>query len=68
MKDRLYEVLGGDIRAASNVGYDKTAEDISESDIKEKKPQDFKSKKLPEQNVDEETDALDYFSKLAEES
>jgi hypothetical protein len=68
LKDRLYEVLGGDIRAASNVGYDKTAEDISESDIKEKKPQDFKSKKLPEQNVDEETDALDYFSKLAEES
>ncbi len=68
LKDRLYEVLGGDIRAASNVGYYKTAEDISESDIKEKKPQDFKSKKLPEQNVDEETDALDYFSKLAEES
>jgi len=68
LKDRLYEVLGGDIRAAINVGYDKTAEDISESDIKEKKPQDFKSKKLPEQNVDEETDALDYFSKLAEES
>lgn len=68
LKDRLYEVLGGDIRAASNVGYDKTAEDISESDIKEKKSQDFKSKKLPEQNVDEETDALDYFSKLAEES
>lgn len=68
LKDRLYEVLGGDIRAASNAGYDKTAEDISESDIKEKKPQDFKSKKLPEQNVDEETDALDYFSKLAEES
>ncbi len=68
LKDRLYEVLGGDIRAASNVDYDKTAEDISESDIKEKKPQDFKSKKLSEQNIDDETDALDYFSKLAEES
>ena len=68
LKDRLYEVLGGDIRAASNVGYDKTAEDISESDIKEKKPFNIKSKKLTEENVDEETDALDYFSKLAEES
>ena len=68
LKDRLYEVLGGDIRAASNVGYDKTAEDISESDIKEKKPLNIKSKKLTEENVDEETDALDYFSKLAEES
>ena len=68
LKDRLYEVLGGDIRAASNVGYDKTAEDISESDIKEKRPLNIKSKKLTEENVDEETDALDYFSKLAEES
>ena len=68
LKDRLYEVLGGDIRAASNVGYDKTAEDISESDIKEKKPFNIKSKKLTEETVDEETDALDYFSKLAEES
>lgn len=68
LKDRLYEVLGGDIRAASNVGYDKTAEDISESDIKEKKPLNIKSKKLTEETVDEETDALDYFSKLAEES
>ncbi len=68
LKDRLYEVLGGDIRAASNVDYDNTAEDISESDIKEKKPLNIKSKKLTEENVDEETDALDYFSKLAEES
>ena len=67
LKDRLYEVLGGDIRAASNIGYEKTAEDISESDIKEKKPFAIKSKKLAEENVDEDTDALDYFSKLAEE-
>ena len=67
LKDKLYEVLGGDIRANSNSGYDKTAEDIQENEVKEKKPTTMKSKPMAEQNVDEDTDALDYFSKLAEE-
>jgi hypothetical protein len=63
LKTRLNEVLGGDIRsAAPNT---KTAEDFSE-ELVEKKPQ-MKTKKSPvESDVDEETDALSYFQKLAE--
>ena len=67
LKNKLYEVLGGDIRATSNNGYEKTAEDIGESELKEKKNSSTKFKKPAEQTVDEDTDALDYFSKLAEE-
>ena len=65
LKDRLHEVLGGDIRASSNV-QDKTAEDIGE-DLVERVSSPPKSKKFTEQSVDESTDALDYFSKLADE-
>ena len=66
LKDRLYEVLGGDIRAsATNTA---TAESIDEEDLKEKKPQLSKTKRpLAEEDVSESTDALDYFSKLADE-
>ena len=67
LKDKLYEVLGGDIRANSSSDYNKTAEDVGETDLREKKSSPMKSKDRAEQNVDEETDALDYFSKLAEE-
>lgn len=66
LKDRLYEVLGGDIRASSNT-YDRTAEDVSEEDLQEKKSPNIKARTPTEQNVDESTDALDYFSKLAED-
>jgi hypothetical protein len=44
----------------------KTAEDIDEEDLKEKKPS-LRSKPPVEEQVDEETDALDYFKKLADE-
>jgi len=64
LKERLYEVLGGDIRANSNLHNEKTAEDITEN----KETKSFmKSKKPVEQEVTDSTDALDYFSKLAEE-
>lgn len=62
LKTRLNEVLGGDIRnVAPNA---KTAEDVTD-ELVEKKPQ-LKSKKKVEEDVDEETDALSYFQKLAE--
>ena len=62
LKTRLNEVLGGDIRnVAPNA---KTAEDVTD-ELVEKKPQ-LKSKKKVEDDVDEETDALSYFQKLAE--
>ena len=66
LKDRLYEVLGGDIRASATNST--TAESIDEEDLKEKKPQLSKTKRpLAEEDVSESTDALDYFSKLADE-
>lgn len=66
LKDRLYEVLGGDIRATSDE-YTKTAEDLLDGDVKEKSKTSLKSRSPVEQDVDESGDALDYFSKLAEE-
>jgi hypothetical protein len=62
LKTRLNEVLGGDIRSTAPNA--KTAEDVSD-DLVEKKPS-LKSKKPVEEDVDEETDALSYFQKLAE--
>ena len=65
LKTRLNVVLGGDIRGSAP-NSTKTAEDVSEEMI-EKKPS-FKSKKAPvEQSVDDESDALSYFQKLAED-
>lgn len=62
LKTRLNEVLGGDIRSAAPAT--KTAEDFAD-DIPEKKSQ-LKSKKPAEDDVDDESDALSYFQKLAE--
>ena len=61
LKTRLNEVLGGDIRSSAPAT--KTAEDFSE-DLVEKKPS-IKSKKPADDDM-EETDALSYFQKLAE--
>ena len=67
LKDRLYEVLGGDIRATSSDNSNKTAEDVNVDDIKEITSKSLKSKKSVTEDIDESTDALDYFSKLAED-
>lgn len=64
LKSRLYEVLGGDIRGGAPSSQ-KTAESVSDELI-ERKPS-IKSKKPVEEDVDEETDALSYFKKLAED-
>jgi len=63
LKTRLYEVLGGDIRGTAP-NSTKTAEDVS-GELTEKKP-NLKSKKPVEEDVDDESDALSYFQKLAE--
>lgn len=61
LKSRMNEVLGGDIRGGAPQN-NKTAEDM---DIPEKKLT-MKEKKPVEQDVDDESDALSYFQKLAE--
>ena len=63
LKTRLYEVLVGDIRGTAPSST-KTAEDVSE-ELTEKKP-NLKSKKPVEEDVDDESDALSYFQKLAD--
>jgi hypothetical protein len=63
LKTRLYEVLGGDIRGTAPSST-KTAEDVSD-ELVEKKPS-LKGKKPVEEDVDDESDALSYFQKLAE--
>jgi hypothetical protein len=63
LKARMQEVLGGDVRATAP-NATKTAEDVAEEMV-EKKPS-LKSKKPVEQDVDDESDALSYFQKLAE--
>ena len=64
LKTRMQEVLGGDVRATAP-NSSKTAEDVSD-ELVEKKPS-LKSKKPVEQDVDDESDALSYFQKLASE-
>jgi hypothetical protein len=63
LKTRLNEVLGGDVRGVAAA--QKTAEDVAD-ELVEKKPT-LKSKKPVEQDVDDESDALSYFQKLASE-
>ena len=63
LKNKLHEVLKGDIRGKAPTS-PKTAEDVE--DVMVEKPSILKSK-APKQEVDEETDALEYFQKLAEE-
>jgi len=66
LKDRLYEVLGGDIRASAKTT--DTVESVDSEDLHEKRSAAIKSKKIAaEEDVSETTDALDYFSKLADE-
>lgn len=62
LKTRMQEVLGGDVRATAPA--QKTAEDVADEMV-EKKPS-LKSKKPVEEDVDDESDALSYFQKLAE--
>jgi hypothetical protein len=62
LKTRMQEVLGGDVRATAPA--QKTAEDVADEMV-EKKP-NLKSKKPVEEDVDDESDALSYFQKLAE--
>jgi len=63
LKARMQEVLGGDVRATAP-NATKTAEDVAEEMV-EKKPS-LKSKKPTEQYIDDESDALSYFQKLAD--
>jgi len=66
LKDRLYEVLGGDIRASATNSA--TVESVDSEELQEKRSVPIKSKKpVAEEDVSETTDALDYFSKLADE-
>lgn len=66
LKDRMFQVLGGDIRAAST--HNGTIENVSSEDFQEKRSAVIKSKKpAAEEDVSETTDALDYFSKLADD-
>lgn len=65
LKQKLFDVLKGDIRGGGSAPT-RTAEDVDAEDLKEKKPS-IRSKPPVEEQVDEETDALDYFKKLAEE-
>jgi len=66
LKDRMFQVLGGDIRAAST--HNGTIENVSSEDFQEKRSAPIKSKKpVAEEDVSETTDALDYFSKLADD-
>lgn len=63
LKNRMNEVLGGDVRGVA--GPQKTAEDVAD-ELVERKP-NIKSKKPVEEDVDDESDALSYFQKLAQE-
>jgi hypothetical protein len=63
LKARMNEVLGGDVRGVASP--QKTAEDVAD-ELVEKKPS-LKSKKPVEQDVDDESDALSYFQRLAQE-
>jgi len=66
LKDRLYEVLGGDIRASATNSA--TVESVDSEELQEKRSVPIKSKKpVAEEDVSETTDALDYFSKLADD-
>lgn len=62
LKKRLHDVLGGDIRGTSPINQ-QTAEDLDETDFKEK-PVSLKQKKPPfkvEDEVDEEIDPMKLF-------
>ena len=64
LKQRLQDVLKGDVRGKAPAA--RTADQIEDEDFVKKSPS-IKSKPQVEETIDEETDALDYFKRLAEE-
>lgn len=64
LKQKLQDVLKGDVRGKAPST--RTAEQIDDEDFVEK-PTSIKSKPQVEEVVDDETDALEYFKRLADE-
>lgn len=64
LKQRLQDVLKGDVRGKAPAS--RTADDINDEEFVEK-PSSMKTKPQVEEEVDDETDALDYFKRLADE-
>jgi len=64
LKQKLQDVLKGDVRGKAPAA--RTADQIEDEDFVKKSPS-IKSKPQVEEAIDEETDALDYFKRLAEE-
>jgi len=64
LKQKLQDVLKGDVRGKAPTT--RTANDIDEDEFVEKAPA-IKSKPQVEDEIDEETDALEYFKKLADD-
>lgn len=64
LKQKLQDVLKGDVRGKAPSA--RTADEIDDEEFVEK-PSVIKSKPQVEEAVDDETDALDYFKRLADE-
>ena len=64
LKQKLQDVLKGDVRGKAPSA--RTADEIDDEEFVEK-PSSVKSKPQVEEVVDDETDALDYFKRLADE-
>ena len=64
LKQRLQDVLKGDVRGKAPAN--RTADEINDEEFVEK-PSPIKTKPQVEEEVDDETDALDYFKRLADE-
>jgi hypothetical protein len=64
LKQKLQDVLKGDVRGKASSS--RTANDMDDEEFVEK-PSPIKSKPQVEEEVDDETDALEYFKKLADE-
>jgi hypothetical protein len=64
LKQKLQDVLKGDVRGKAPTT--RTANDIDEDEFVEKTPA-IKSKPQVEDEIDEETDALEYFKNLADD-
>jgi len=64
LKKKLQDVLKGDVRGKAPSS--RTADQIDDEEFVEK-PSSLKSKPQVEEEIDEETDALEYFKKLADE-
>lgn len=64
LKQKLQDVLKGDVRGKAPSA--RTADDIDDEEFVEKAPA-IKSKPQVEEEIDDETDALEYFKKLADD-